>query len=305
MKNIFISVLNFNGSKNTQECIDSLKKIVIKDLKVTIIVVDNGSSEKLSLKDNSWDNIKLKILTNSKNEGFSGGHNISIKEALKDNANYIILLNNDTYVDKNFLIEMIKAAEIDEKIGILAPKIYFAPNYEFHKNRYEKSELGRVFWYAGGVMDWKNIIAFHRGVDMVDVGQFDKVESTDFASGCCMMIRVDVLKKVGFFDNKYFLYYEDSDFNIRTKKAGFKILYIPKSIIFHKNAGSSGGSGSRLQDYYITRNRLIFGMKYAPIRAKIAILKESMKIIFTGRYWQRRGVLDFYFGRLGKGSYRI
>ena len=154
-------------------------------------------------------------------------------------------------------------------------------------------------------MDWDNIIGRHRGVDEVDDGQFDEIEQTEFASGCCMMIKKEVLEKTGVFNNKYFLYYEDGDLNIRAKKDGFKVVYVPKSVIFHKNASSSGGSGSILHDYYITRNRLMFGLKYAPIRSKLALLRESLKILLNGRYWQKRGVMDFYLGRLGKGSYNV
>lgn len=305
MKNVFVSILNFNGRKNTLECIESLKKIIKPNYKLTILVIDNGSIEKLNLDDDSWGNINLKVIRQEKNLGFSGGHNIGFKYALSNGADYVVILNNDTYVDKNFLSELLKVAEKDSKIGILASKIYFAPGFEYHKNRYDKKELGKVFWYAGGEMDWKNIIGHHRGVDSIDKGQFDQIEETELATGCCMMIKREVLEKVGIFDDRYYLYYEDSDLNIRVKKAGFKIMFVPRSVIFHKNAGSAGGSGSTLQDYYITRNRLLFGMKYAPIRAKFALFRESIKVLLAGRYWQRRGIADFYLGKLGKGSYKI
>lgn len=305
MKTVFISILNFNGKINTLECIESLKKINTSGFNLTIVVIDNGSSEKFDLKESSDESIRFKFIRSKDNLGFSGGHNLGIKYALSKGADYIVILNNDTYADKNFLEEILKVAEKDEKIGILAPKIYFAPGYEFHKEKYKENELGKVFWYAGGKMDWKNVIGHHRGVDLVDKGQFDEVEETELVTGCCMMIKKEVLGKVGMFDERYYLYYEDSDLNIRAKKEGFKIIYVPKAVIFHKNAGSAGGSGSKLQDYYITRNRLIFAMKYASIRAKFALFRESLKILFTGRFWQKRGVLDFYLRRLGKGSYKI
>jgi GT2 family glycosyltransferase len=137
----------------------------------------------------------------------------------------------------------------------------------------------------------------------VDKGQYEKVEQTDFASGCCEMIKREVLEKVGVFDERYFLYYEDNDLSQRAKKQGFKVFYQPKAILWHLNAGSTGGSGSILQDYYITRNRLLFGFKFASPRAKIALVRESLKLIFAGRPWQKKGALDFYLRRFGKGSY--
>jgi GT2 family glycosyltransferase len=90
---------------------------------------------------------------------------------------------------------------------------------------------------------------------------------------------------------------------MRAIREGYRIVFAPRSIIWHKNAQSSGGSGSSLQDYYISRNRLIFGFKYAKLRARIALFKESMRLMLVGRVWQRKGIIDFYINRLGKGSF--
>lgn len=305
MKKVFISILNFNGKKNTLECIESLRKISISNFELTVLIIDNGSTEELVLGDIPSENMDLKLIREEKNLGFSGGHNVGIKYAITRNADYLLILNNDTYVDKDFLAELLKAAEKDNSIGILVPKIYFAPGFEFHKDRYSQKERGKVFWYGGGKMDWANVIGHHRGVDEVDKGQYDKAEETEIATGCCMLIKKEVFEKVGLFDDKYFLYYEDGDLSIRAKSKGFKIMYVPNSIIWHKNAGSAGGSGSALQDYYITRNRLLFGFRYAPARSKLALFRESLSILFRGRQWQKRGIANFYLGRLGKGSYDI
>ncbi len=297
MQKVFVIILNFNGNKDTQECLESLGKVNLsKEITLNVVVVDNGS--KVQFKAGN-----VKVIRSEENLGFAEGNNVGIKYALKNGADYILILNNDTFVDKNFLEELLKVADRDEKIGISVPKIYFAPGFEFHKNRYSNKDLGKVFWYAGGESDWKNVIGHHRGVDEVDHGQYDKIMETQFASGCCMFIKKAVFDKVGLFDNKYFLYYEDADLSIRAKKKGFKVIYVPKSIIWHKNAGSAGGSGSKLHDYYITRNRLLFGFRYAPLRSKLALFRESLRVMLSGRFWQKRGVLDFYLNRLGKGSF--
>jgi len=304
MKSVFVSILNFNGAKNTLECLASLKKINSKDFNLTILVVDNASSEKLSLKSETTGKIKVQVIENKENLGFSGGNNIGIKQALKNNADYVLILNNDTFVAPDFLNQLMKVAEKNQNAGILVPKIYFAPEFEYHKERYSEKEKGKVFWYAGGKMDWKNVIGSNRGVDEVDKGQFEKEEETEMATGCCMLIRREVLERIGNFDENYFLYYEDADLTMRAKKNGFKIIYVPSSIVWHKNAGSTGGSGSALQDYYITRNRLLFGSKYASIRAKLALFRESLVLFFKGRKWQKCGVVDFYLEKFGKGSYK-
>ena len=268
-------------------------------------MVDNGSDEKFETKNPELKTGELKIIRSEKNLGFAGGNNIGIKHAVENGADYILILNNDTIADQNLLQGLLNVLEKDKTIGIVGPKIYFAEGFEFHKKRYKKTELGKVIWYAGGIMDWKNITGCHRGVDEVDSGQYEEEAETGFVSGCCMLIRREVFEKIGFFDEKYFLYYEDSDFNQKARNSGYKIIYSPKAILWHKNAGSAGGSGSILQDYYITRNRLLFGLRYAPLRSKLSLIKESFKLAIKGRPWQKRGVIDFYLGRLGKGSYSI
>jgi len=305
MRNVFVSIINFNGRDNTFRCLDSLKKLNASNFKLNTIVIDNGSKEKLNLSENYLDNIPLKVITNKKNLGFTGGHNTGINYALSKDADYVLVLNNDVVVDPNLISQLLKALGKNDKYAIASPKIYFAPGFEYHRERYKKSEKGNVIWYAGGQMDWKNVIAKHRGVDEVDRGQYQRIEITDFATGACFLIKREVLKKVGFFDDKYFLYYEDSDLSQRIRRAGYKIIYAPDAVVWHRNAASAGGSGSPLQDYYISRNRLLFGLRYAPARSKIALIRESLKLLITGREWQKKGVRDFYLGRFGKGSYSV
>ncbi len=303
MEKISLIILNYNGRDNTLRCLISLKKLLLpNNIKFETIVVDNCSQDD-SLKHVRNEFPDVLIIENKDNLGFSQGNNIGIQYALEHGADYIVILNSDTIVDKNFIKELLIEAKMSDKVGIVVPKIYFAQGFEFHKDRYKQEELGKVLWYAGGIMDWSNVIGFHRGVDEIDKGQYDESIETQFASGCCMFIKKEVLKDVGLLDKKYFLYYEDNDLSVRAKKAGYKIIYVPKAVIWHKNAGSAGGSGSKLQDYYITRNRLLFGMRYAPLRSKMAILREGLGILLKGRYWQRRGVLDFFLRKFGKGSF--
>lgn len=303
MKQVYISLINYNGTENTLACLASLEQVAIEDFNLHVVIIDNASKEPFKVNSSSFKNFSATVITNKHNLGFSGGHNVGMKFALAHGADYVIVLNNDTVVDKRLIIGLVEAAEAHANAGIIAPKIYFAKGYEYHKDRYKKEELGKVIWYAGGVMDWANLLASHRGVDEVDHGQFDTLEETAFASGCCMLVKKEVLEKVGLFDERYFLYYEDNDLNQRAKHAGFKILYAPAAKLWHKNAGSAGGSGSVLQDYFISRNRLLFGYTYAPVRTKIALFRESMRVLFTGRAWQKKGIEDYYRRKLGKGSF--
>ncbi len=303
---VSIIILNFNDLKNTLECLQTVNQIKkLKSLQVKIIIIDNGSKynikNKISrLRRDFSGQAKFKLIQNKENLGFAEGNNVGIKYALKNGSDYVLLLNNDTLVDKNLLIRLIKVIEGDQKIGIVSPKIYFAPGYEFHKSRYKSEERGKVIWYAGGKLDRQNTLASHRGVDEVDSGQYNQTRETDFATGCCMLIRKDVFDKVGFFDQNYFLYWEDIDFCQRTKKAGFKVIYHPQAILWHKNASSSGGAGEKTSVYYQTRNRMLFAFKYASLKAKLAVLKEGIGYLFKGSQWQKKAVSDFFLLRFGQ-----
>ncbi len=298
---LFISTINYNGRKNTIDFLDSLMKTKRSGIDLNVLVVDNASDETFEVNEGDYSDLKLRVIKSEVNLGFSGGHNLGVKEALGDGADYVLIMNNDVLVDEDFIIELIKPFD-DSEIGIVSPKIYFEKNHEFHKDKYKEDEKGKVIWYAGGKMDWKNVLASHVGVDEVDKGQFGKGVETDFATGCAMMVRRDVFDKIGNFDERYFLYFEDNDLCQRARKNGFKIYFEPRSVIWHKNADSTGGSGSILQDYYISRNRLLFASKYAPNRSKIAVLKEGLLLLKSGRKWQKKGVLDFYSQRFGKGN---
>lgn len=303
MKSVYLIILDYNGHENTIQCLKSLKKAHQNNFDLHVLVIDNFPENPINIDTNDYADLKLEVIFNKENLGYAGGNNVGINYALKNNADYISILNNDTLVDPNFLSELVKQSE-EKGDGIFVPKIYFAKGFEFHKDRYSEKDLGKVIWYGGGKIDWENVYGSHKNVDEVDNGQFNQIEFTDFATGCCFLISKKIIEKIRGFDEDYFLYYEDIDLSMKVKKLGFKIYFVPSSIVWHKNAGSSGGSGSVLQDYYITRNRLIFGMRFAPLRAKLALIRESIKILSTGRKWQRKGILDFYFHRLGKGSFK-
>ncbi|OGD90905.1 hypothetical protein A3A54_00910 [Candidatus Curtissbacteria bacterium RIFCSPLOWO2_01_FULL_39_62] len=293
--NISLIILNYNGLNDTLACLESLEVVEADNNSLETIVVDNnssdGSQEALSMIKN------IIFIKNDKNFGFSGGNNTGIKYALNKGSDFVILLNNDTIVEKSFVKNLVRAAN---KADIISPKIYFAKGYEFHKKRYSEKDLGKVIWYAGGKIDWQNVIGKHVGVDAVDKGQFSKSAITDFATGACMLVKREVFEKIGFFDEKYFLYLEDMDLCVRAKKAGFKILFEPRAAIWHKNAASIGGSGSSLQDYYFTKSRLLFALKFAKLRTKFAVFRQVYS--FKEKV-KRKALLDFLSGNFREAKF--
>lgn len=307
MLKIAIIVLNWKQPQLTIDTVNSLLKIKHSSFSFHLYIVDNGSpDDSVKLFSAKYQNNDLiSIISTDKNLGYVGGNNFGIKEAFKKDFDYILLTNNDVIFNSNFLEELLKITSKNPKIGIAGPKIYFAPGHEFHKNRYSSKELGKVIWSAGGRIDWNNIIGSNIGVDEVDHGQLDKINSdVDFISGCVMLVKTSLLKKIGLFDEKFFMYLEDADFCQRAKASGYQLVYIPTSKVWHINAGSSKSGGS-LHDYFLTRNRLLFAFKYASSRTKFAVFRESIRKLFGSTVlWQKKGIVDFYFKKFGKGSWQ-
>ncbi len=291
--NLFIIILNWNGLHDTIECIESLKRSDYKNFQ--ILVVDNGSDADyyrlIEIKE-------IELLRLQENIGFAGGANAGIKYALDNNADYILLLNNDTIVSLNFLSLLIKNLTLEENCGIVAPQInyYNAP---------------KKIWSAGG-----NISKI-RGSGFVLSNKIKNKEGTnrfvDFVSGCCMLIRKEVFNKVNDFDENYFLYVEDVDFCKRVIDSGFKIMVVPQSKIWHKVNASTLNNNSYIPLYYNTRNRLYFTKKFFPkfIRITYAYIYLSMTLKFF--IWKirgekkkiqvvRRAFRDFNNGKMGKRS---
>ncbi len=307
MNKIAIVTVNFNGKQDTLELLESLKVLDFDGLEVKLIVVDNGSSDGSVAEINSK-YPDIDILQNGDNEGFSGGYNRGMIYGHIWGADYILIINNDALIkDANLLKSMIGVFGSDEKIGLISPKIYFAKGYEFHKDRYKEQDLGKVLWYAGGKFDWNNIHSKHRGLDEVDLGQYDGIEETGLVTGCCLMVKREVLERVtnsiskGFFDDRLFLYMEDNDFAVRARRLGFKTYYGGKVAIYHK-ASQSTGIGSEITDFFHTRNRLVLGFQYGSLRTKFALIREAVKFLLIGRKAQKMGVWDFLTGKTGASA---
>ncbi|MCL4415804.1 MAG: glycosyltransferase family 2 protein [Actinobacteria bacterium] len=295
---IAIITVNYNGKKDTLDLLESLQNLRTTDYELRTIVVDNASSDS-SVSAIHKQFPEVDILQTGANLGFAGGYNKGLEYARIWGADHFLLINNDCLIkDSDLIVELSKILDSDPKIGVVSPKIYFAPGFEFHKDRYRKEDLGKVIWYAGGEFDWNNIGSLHKGIDEVDIGQYNEVAQTGLISGACVLIKKEVIEKVGMFDEKYFLYFEDSDLIKRITAAGFKTYYNGSVAIYHKVSRSTG-IGSVVTDYYHTRNRLIFGMQYGKTRTKFALLREAFKLFLFGRPAQRQGILDYYFGLTG------
>jgi len=293
-----VIILHYKNEQDTKDCLSSLFRSKSGSGLFSTIIVAN-SPLRLPADFSEHNGLKTILIQNKENLGYAQGNNIGIRKAFELKSKFIILLNNDTVLPENLISDLIEEADKHSQAGIFSPKIYFAPGDEYHRERYQKKDLGKVIWYAGGIVDWQNVQAKHRGVDEIDQKQYEEKIDTDFATGCCMLIRREVAEKAGFFDEKYFLYYEDVDYCVRVKKLGFRIEYNPCSYLWHKNASSSGKAGSEIHQYYQSRNRLYFGNKYAKLRAKKSFFIQSLKEIWKNDV-AGKAALDYYLGKMGK-----
>jgi GT2 family glycosyltransferase len=301
MEHVTTLIVNYNTPKETDLAIRSAVNAKANGFNHQVVVVDNGSKEILKL---SADMKKagVDLIRSESNLGFTGGNNLAMSHAVKHyQTDYFFLLNSDAEVEKEGIQKLWEAVKDDPKAGIAVSKIYFTPGLEFHRKSYSKSEKGKVLWYAGGSIDWPNLVAYHRGVDEVDRGQFDNQKTCDFATGCALFVKRVVTEHIGILDKKFFLYSEDVDFSLRAKKAGYNILFVPESIVWHMNGGSvSGGAGSKLQQYYQTRNRILISIRYGSFRNKLTALRFAINTFLNGSDAERKGVMDFFLMRFGK-----
>ncbi|MDQ3098864.1 MAG: glycosyltransferase family 2 protein [bacterium] len=307
---IYTIILNYKTKDETLKCIDSIEKCSMPSgYSQKIIVVDNASSDGIerAITGNHPD---IQFIQTGANLGYTGGNNAGIRWVMEsgEHESLILIVNNDTYFSQNFLPEMIGGLKKHPKAGIISPKIYFTKNswptpvLDKDKKEISPKTTDEIIWYAGGIFDWDNIIGGGRGVDQVDQGQFDREEQIEVATGCAMLIPFSVIKKIKGFDNKYFMYYEDVDLSVRIKRLGYELWYVPKAIMWHENAGSSG-VGSPLQEYFQMRNRLLFAFKYAKPRTKLAVLREGIRMRNNPPRW--KGVKDFLGFHFGKGTFEI
>ncbi len=291
---VVIVIVNWNSCDDTINCIESLKKVTYPEYEV--VIVDNGSTDG-SEKVLRGRFPELTLIQTGHNLGFAGGVNAGIKYALKKGADYILLLNNDTVVAPDFLEELVKVAERDEKAGILCSKIYFY-------NRPDR------IWYAGATFHSLMGLTVLVGYERKDNEKFNTIKETE-PTGCSMLLKREVCEKIGLFDEQYFCYYEDMDFGMRAKRAGFKTLYVPSSKVWHKIGVTTRGSLGMI--YYLVRNSMKFADTYYPlpwfvrhIRYGLIVAVYTMYVTVTQRQKLKgmkriyQAVRDYFNGRFGE-----
>lgn len=240
-KLVYIIILNWNGSRDTIACVESCLNLEYPLFK--IVVVDNGSD------DDSETILKkrfptITLIQTGANLGYAGGNNAGLRHAHLEQADYVWFLNNDTVVDPMSLAELVRISETEPAIGMTGSKIL------------SFSEPSTLL-YAGGRVDLATGTCVHIGMGEKDTGQYDTLTETGYITGCSLLVKRTVAAEIGPMDESFFLYYEETDWCLRAKNKGYRLMYVPTSVVFHKDSASTGKiKGSML--YYITRNGLYF-----------------------------------------------
>ncbi|PXX98835.1 dTDP-Rha--alpha-D-GlcNAc-pyrophosphate polyprenol alpha-3-L-rhamnosyltransferase [Marinifilum breve] len=239
---VSIITVNYNQAQVTCDFLQSLKEVTYPNYEV--IVVDNASptEDPAPIVNNYPEIIFIK---SEKNLGFAGGNNLGVR---KSTGEYLLFINNDTEVEPDFLEPMIEKFQEDENIGMMSPKIRFHHTPD-------------TIQYAGYTPMNPFTMRQHLiGFRKVDNGQFDDPGFTYSIHGAAMMVPRKVIEEVGMMTEVFFLYYEEHDWCARVKKAGYKVYYQPKSLVFHKESISTGKE-SPLKIYYISRNRIVYARR--------------------------------------------
>jgi GT2 family glycosyltransferase len=287
-------ILNTNRRDDTLACLESLGKGSYSNHHV--IVLDNAST------DGSAESIRslypdVQVIGLEKNLGYAGNNNVGIRAAIEQGADWVFVLNEDTIVDSKCIAWMIRTVEKFPQAGILGPLVYHHDEPEYIQS-------------AGGILDahWAPI---HLGKDQIDEGQFTEPKKVDWISGCVILVKRDVIQQVGGLDERFFYYFEETDWCLRASERGWDLIHVPEAKIWHKGVQRNYHPGPRVT-YYCTRNWFMLLSKHkAPLQVWAYVWIITIKTLLSWSFrskWRSmhehrdamwKGTLDFLRHRWG------
>jgi hypothetical protein len=267
-----------------------------------MIVVDNGSTDGSLEKLRKEFGGRVEFLASDCNLGYAGGNNLGIRKAFDDGADLVLMLNNDTTVDVDFLKAMHEAVVAHQNFHLFGAKIFY-------------QRRPHTLWYAGGgYTDWLAKV-WQNGMGEADGPPYQSPIEISFITGCCLLIRREAFEQIGYLDNRLYLYSEDLDFCMRAKRAGLRLLFVPGARLWHHIGAFRDGELSPLYLYYQTRNRyVVFGRERGMLfRLWLAVLQVTLYagirtvffLVSRNRRWPQQiralwhGCVDGFLHRLG------
>lgn len=296
-----VILVNYNGKQYNEACIGSVFANG-DSCEMKIIVVDNASQDDSMdiLRKRYGADERVELIALDDNYGFSYGNNVGIRRARAWGADAVLLLNNDTEIAPDMLVRLAECAKRHTP-AMIAPKIYYSDDRE------------RI-WSAGGSVSALVRKVRHIGYNERDRGQYEKEREIGFATGCCLLIPMAVIEKAGTLDERFFLYYEDTEYSFRLQKLGIGIYYCPQAVMYHKVGASSKGADSPLCAYYIARNwllcsRLHLGKRYPLFLVYYAINRTVCCLMWLAQgkaalvQATRRGIQDYRKRQFGRSRH--
>lgn len=300
---IFVILLNWNGKQDTLECLASLQSVPSPSF--TPIIVDNGSADhSVAAIRSLFPNVP--ILETGENLGFAGGNNIGISWALKKGADWVLLLNNDTVVAPDFLSCFLQAAEAKPQAKILGAKIY----------RYGDQ---RRIDHLGGI--WNGQIGEFQSLafGQIDNGfSYEEMKQVDYVCGAALFSHRSVFEAIGFLEPRFFLFWEETDFCFRARRAGFETWTAPQAKIWHKVSSSFIG-GKPHTHYFWWRSRLLWIERNCSFEERRALYRKilfpelwkhlrhylltSLRDLFRSNAERREKILRYKAGLIGALHY--
>lgn len=295
---VSIIILHLNNIPCLVDCISSLNEISYQNF--DIFVVHNGSQSN-ALPDAlaQLSQHIAEIIDTGDNIGFSGGNNVGIRRALEKGADYVLLLNDDTEVSKDFLSLLVESAEKRQDAGMFGPRIFFFD----HPDK---------IWFDGAIFDpEQNRITFLRAGEKGE-GLQEMAEESDFITGCAVLVKRNILEEIGPLNDFFFIYWEDVDWGLRAIKAGKKNLVVHNAHIWHKVTISMGGLQSPRTVYHKVRSHLVFTKSHAPealLKLHIKFFRDVAWLLFKSKDVNRfkrvhayiTATKDYYMGKTDKG----
>lgn len=271
-----VILVNYNGKQYNEACIKSLLK-QRGSHETKIIIVDNGSQDDSMqiIRERFGEDSRIETIFLEDNYGFSYANNVGIRRAKEWGADHVVLLNNDTEACEDLLTALLACADRHPN-SVIAPKIYY-------------SDKRDVLWSAGGEVSPLVCKARHIGLNQKDTGQFDKERRIGFATGCCLLLPRAVIDKAGLLDERFFLYYEDTEYCLRLREMGIDIWYCPQARLYHKVGASSKGADSPLCAYYIARNWLLCNRLHLRGRYPFFLFYYAINRTVCCALWMLRG----------------
>jgi GT2 family glycosyltransferase len=238
-----VVTVTYNSATVLQEFLESLQRQDLQQFR--LYAIDNASEDSSVAVMSAALDIDIAITRNAVNLGVAEGNNQGIRQAIHDGCTYVLLLNNDTVFESDLFATLMAVAQSGGH-RIVVPKIYY----------YDRD---RVIWCAGGhFVAWRGYLGTHFGDDQPDLGQFDVDHAVDYSPTCCMLVAKDIFDTVGLMDERYFVYYDDTDFCLRAMRRGQKIWYTHQTSLRHKVGSLTGGETSPFYARMMARNKVYY-----------------------------------------------